>query len=449
MLRPLPCPPRSDRLADPAAPRRRSAPPATARPRSTAPTSCRSSATCSAPAARRSPRRRLGHPHLGEAVQPRLAASIRVSAELGSTPSTRPSGPTAQARSGRRARAGPRPHRPGPRGGGKPSATATGGPAAPAARGGRTPGCSGRTRLRRAAPATPSRRGRATLAGRLAAEQQPEAVEHVVLGGDGAVGDAPRVRLAARPSQASIRPIIPCARSPSPRCQPASIRRSNESRPGTAPVPSWPRPRPARNPHDLRALRPELLGAWDPDRASVTRAFYDRGWRGINVEPVEAAARKLRAACPRDVTLQRAVGDAPETIHLLKVDAAGAEQAVLADADFTMIQGRRFRPWIILLEAAAPLSQEPTHAERERLILDAGCGFAWFDGLSRFYLADEHRAALAPHFAAPLNVFDSGWRPRGTEAARPTVAVGAAASPSRTTPCRRARPRSVPARPPR
>jgi hypothetical protein len=27
------------------------------------------------------------------------------------------------------------------------------------------------------------------------------------------------------------------------------------------------------------------VGAYDPDDDSVTRLFYDRGWRGINIEP--------------------------------------------------------------------------------------------------------------------------------------------------------------------
>jgi hypothetical protein len=27
------------------------------------------------------------------------------------------------------------------------------------------------------------------------------------------------------------------------------------------------------------------VGAWDPVQDSVTKHFYDRGWRGINVEP--------------------------------------------------------------------------------------------------------------------------------------------------------------------
>src|ERR1700687_2381015 len=51
------------------------------------------------------------------------------------------------------------------------------------------------------------------------------------------------------------------------------------------------------------------VGAHDPTALSVTRAFYDRGWRGINVEPSPVYAQMLRKERPRDVTLEVALGD--------------------------------------------------------------------------------------------------------------------------------------------
>jgi hypothetical protein len=35
------------------------------------------------------------------------------------------------------------------------------------------------------------------------------------------------------------------------------------------------------------------VGAQDPSYDSVTRAFYDRGWRGINIEPATGYFEKL------------------------------------------------------------------------------------------------------------------------------------------------------------
>ena len=49
------------------------------------------------------------------------------------------------------------------------------------------------------------------------------------------------------------------------------------------------------------------VGAADPEEWSVTRAFYDRGWSGINVEPLDEYFDKLSHARPRDTNLKVAV----------------------------------------------------------------------------------------------------------------------------------------------
>ncbi len=202
------------------------------------------------------------------------------------------------------------------------------------------------------------------------------------------------------------------------------------------------------------------VGAAHPDVDSVTRAFYERGWRGINLEPVAEYAQRLRAARPRDVTLCVAVSDhagqadllvmpgtglstleadvagvfasalpapqrrpvalrtlaeicrehAPGEIHFLKIDAEGSERAVLAGCDF-----QAFRPWIIVIEATAPMSQKHNHQAWEELVVAAGYRFAWFDGLNRFYLAAERAGELGPHFTTPPNVFDDFLRAADSE----------------------------------
>ena len=205
------------------------------------------------------------------------------------------------------------------------------------------------------------------------------------------------------------------------------------------------------------------VGAAHPDTESVTRAFYDLGWHGINVEPTAEDFRRLLAARPRDVNLRLALGEAPgpatlfavpgtglstlrpeaaracaqlgmevretavtvETlaelcrrhappvIHFLKVDVEGAEREVLAGADFGA-----HRPWIVLVETTRPMSTEEVHAEWEPLLLEAGYRFAWFDGLNRFYVAAERHDVLAPHFRAPPNVFDDFVRVGDSDWAR-------------------------------
>src|SRR5262245_18561361 len=45
------------------------------------------------------------------------------------------------------------------------------------------------------------------------------------------------------------------------------------------------------------------VGAQGPVDGSVTKAFYDRGWRGINIEPSVDYYEKLVAERPRDINL--------------------------------------------------------------------------------------------------------------------------------------------------
>ncbi len=212
-------------------------------------------------------------------------------------------------------------------------------------------------------------------------------------------------------------------------------------------------------------------GAADPTVHSVTRAFYDRNWHGVNLEPSLEHFLQLETQRPRDITLQVALDDregeqvfhaiqgtglstfdgslarehdaagwpvsrvivtthtlagvceqyAPGAIHFLKIDVEGAEQRVLAGADFA-----RFRPWIILVEATRPGTKVANHAAWEPILLQADYRFAWFDGLNRFYVAAERIEALGPCFATPLGVFDDYVR---HDAERERVAALAATVP--------------------
>jgi FkbM family methyltransferase len=191
-------------------------------------------------------------------------------------------------------------------------------------------------------------------------------------------------------------------------------------------------------------------GAFHPARDSVTKAFYDRGWRGINIEPIPSLLQEFVVQRPFDTNLAIAVSDgsegaelyeiadtglstlfrtiarqhieagfdtqvfnvptttlsdvlrqfAPSDIHFLKIDVEGAEHLVLRAAGFD-----RFRPWIVLVEATHPMTQQPRHEAWEATLLNAGYDFAYFDGLNRFYVAKEH-SELSKLIAVPPNVFD-------------------------------------------
>src|SRR5213592_2165760 len=96
----------------------------------------------------------------------------------------------------------------------------------------------------------------------------------------------------------------------------------------------------AQNGEDVlldRALRTQPpgfyidVGANDPVIDSVTKMFYDRGWRGINVEPGAIFAR-LAAARPRDVNIQMALSDRAGTREFYEFPDAGGLSTLSADA---------------------------------------------------------------------------------------------------------------------
>lgn len=193
------------------------------------------------------------------------------------------------------------------------------------------------------------------------------------------------------------------------------------------------------------------IGANDPDIDSVTKAFYERGWSGINVEPLPTHHADLMHARPRDINLQCAVGEAcgemelweydvrgwataavdvleqhqrdgrkgrvhrvqvatlsdickthvDGEIHFLKVDVEGFEKSVLAGADFN-----KYRPWILVIEATKPNSTEEAFEDWEPLLITSGYQFCFFDGLNRYYVARE-RSDLIGSFRSPACVFDN------------------------------------------
>src|ERR1700744_995167 len=59
------------------------------------------------------------------------------------------------------------------------------------------------------------------------------------------------------------------------------------------------------------------VGAQDPVSDSVSLAFYERGWRGVHVEPVPAFAERLRPGAPDERVIQAVVRSPqePMTFH--------------------------------------------------------------------------------------------------------------------------------------
>ena len=64
-------------------------------------------------------------------------------------------------------------------------------------------------------------------------------------------------------------------------------------------------------------------GAYDPNRDSVTRAFYERGWRGINIEPIATLLQKFVAERPQDINLSLALSDNSNGAQFFEVADTG------------------------------------------------------------------------------------------------------------------------------
>ena len=134
------------------------------------------------------------------------------------------------------------------------------------------------------------------------------------------------------------------------------------------------------------------VGATDADRGSVTRAFYDRGWRGTNLAATVEAAARLSAARPLDRTLPCSAGMSlaglcgPGPVHFLRIAPEQPAGPVLAGLG-------ALRPWVVLAGAAGLAGWEPA-------LLAAGYRFTWAEGVNRFYLA-AGQAGLADAFRIP------------------------------------------------
>src|SRR3990170_2668962 len=61
------------------------------------------------------------------------------------------------------------------------------------------------------------------------------------------------------------------------------------------------------------------VGASDPVDDSVTKAFYDLGWHGINIEPIPTYFNLLCEHRPRDINLPVAISDKVGKIKIYDV----------------------------------------------------------------------------------------------------------------------------------
>jgi FkbM family methyltransferase len=194
------------------------------------------------------------------------------------------------------------------------------------------------------------------------------------------------------------------------------------------------------------------VGAWSPDLHSVTKAFSEHGWHGINIEPNPFYFSQIVEKRPREKNLRVAVGNrvgrismsfiedtglstadqeiarihtdagwnarqeevdittlseiwknnvpGGASVHFLKIDVEGLEHAVIEGNDWKVN-----RPWVVVVESTLPLSQIESYRQWEPLLIDAQYIHCYSDGLNRYYVSAEH-SELIQSFKFPPNVFD-------------------------------------------
>jgi FkbM family methyltransferase len=209
------------------------------------------------------------------------------------------------------------------------------------------------------------------------------------------------------------------------------------------------------------------VGAGHPIADNVSFWFYERGWRGIVVEPQPELAALYQRLRPRDLAVRGLVGrhsgeidfHAVERLHglsttvedlakkakalgadyqtvrmsvttladlcethdvssidFLKIDVEGAEGDVLFGGDW-----KRFRPKVIVAEAVKPLSSDPAWQDWEPFLLAQGYRFVLFDTVNRFYVAQEHPEIMArlPSERAPWHavrhMYEIGRAPENSQ----------------------------------
>lgn len=193
------------------------------------------------------------------------------------------------------------------------------------------------------------------------------------------------------------------------------------------------------------------IGADHPVFSSTTKAFYDRGWRGINVEPGPAFTL-IEKHRPRDINIRAAIADfdgetdfyvnddllATSSIYndvhpsvaarsksrshhrvpamtlatltrlhpsgrradFLKIDAEGAEGAIIRGGDW-----KTFRPRIVLAESTEPFSTVRVDGGWAGHLARNGYREAYFDGINTWFVREENPEDLT-YFDVPVNLLD-------------------------------------------
>ena len=166
------------------------------------------------------------------------------------------------------------------------------------------------------------------------------------------------------------------------------------------------------------------VGANSPMYDTVTRNFYEKGWNGINIEPLDDKYSSIIQNRKRDINLQMVASDKPGDVTLYindqlttfekkyssslrtkiikadtmsnickkyvptntriefcKIDVEGAEPKVLLGYDF-----ENYRPKIFCIESYSPKYLSKTYKEFEPILFKNNYTLAYKHRINRYYI---------------------------------------------------------------
>jgi FkbM family methyltransferase len=193
------------------------------------------------------------------------------------------------------------------------------------------------------------------------------------------------------------------------------------------------------------------VGACYPTIHNNTYFFYQRGWRGVNLEPLPWLRQLFDEKRPEDLNLSVAAGEFEGEMPFYEVPSSGGlstlskqiaeeyraqglevierrvpvrtiaaliEEYAIAPPDFLSIDAEgtethvirgipltHWRPRVLVVESTWPQTTIPSHEEWEPILLAKGYLFAAFNGVNRFYLREDLREQLSC-FERPVSALD-------------------------------------------
>ncbi|MEH2075531.1 MAG: FkbM family methyltransferase, partial [Nostoc sp.] len=206
------------------------------------------------------------------------------------------------------------------------------------------------------------------------------------------------------------------------------------------------------------------VGALHPTVDSVTKAFYDIGWSGINIEPIKEFYNLFEQERSRDINLNIALSNSEgnleffqvvgqpgnstlnkeiaekiaqekglelshnivsvktlaevckeyvdRKIDFLKIDVEGTEEEVILGGNWDV-----FRPTILVIETTLPGTNIRCENNIPTFLMEKGYQQVFFDGINDYYISEES-GDLANFFSFPINVLDNYINYRSLEKQR-------------------------------